>query len=71
MERKSPTKCLVPGCNSNDRGARGLCSGHYNTAMAYVKKGLTTWQKLEKNGKANAPKAKWGNTGASKKFFLS
>ena len=43
--------CLYPGCESTERGGRGLCAKHYVAARYLVKKGSVTWESLEKAGK--------------------
>jgi hypothetical protein len=40
------TKCLNPKCQSKAK-VRGLCPACYVRANEVVKKGLTTWKKLE------------------------
>lgn len=49
-------KCLYPDCHSKNNGkkkfVRGLCEYHYNEARKFINGGLTTWEKLEKEGKA-------------------
>jgi hypothetical protein len=40
------TKCLNPKCQSNAK-VRGLCPACYVRANEVIKKGLTTWKKLE------------------------
>lgn len=40
------TKCLNPKCTSKAK-VRGLCSSCYVRANEVIKKGLTTWKKLE------------------------
>ena len=68
---KKAMRCLFPKCKITERGGRGLCSSHYATAHMLVKKGLVTWEQLEKKGKADPPKRKWGNTSETTKYFLS
>jgi hypothetical protein len=48
--------CLVPGC-PRPEDLRGLCARCYTHASQLVRDGLTTWEKLEAEGKAR-PKAK-------------
>jgi hypothetical protein len=43
-------KCLNPKCQ-HEAKSRGLCSACYVRAHEVVKAGLTTWKKLEANGK--------------------
>ena len=47
-------KCLNPNCKRKAR-TRGLCGTCYVTAYNLVKKGRTTWAKLEASGKARPP----------------
>jgi len=44
-------KCLYPGCESAQK-VRGLCQTHYQYALRLVKRGKTTWEALEAEGKA-------------------
>jgi len=43
-------KCLNPKCQ-HEAKARGLCNVCYVRANEVVRAGLTTWKKLEANGK--------------------
>ncbi len=43
-------KCIYPGCE-RERVSRGLCNSHYNLATKLVKKGETSWEKMEAAGK--------------------
>lgn len=43
-------KCNVPECG-NLGTVRGLCQTHYNGAVRLIKKGLTSWERLEAEGK--------------------
>ena len=45
-------KCLYPCCTARFCSARGLCPDHYWMARDYIRKGKTTWKKLEAKGKA-------------------
>jgi len=45
-------KCLYPPCN-NPPKCRGLCDGHYNTALRLIKKGQVSWDQLVAAGRAN------------------
>ena len=49
-ESKRTEKCLYDKCQSKEH-SRGLCCKHYNRVMVFIKKGLTTWEELEKKGK--------------------
>ena len=44
-------KCIVNGCVYR-RNARGLCASCYGYANSMILKGLTTWEQLEREGKA-------------------
>lgn len=44
-------KCFYPGCKEF-KSAKGLCINHYNSALRLVKSGKTTWEELDKKGKA-------------------
>ena len=44
-------KCLNPECAS-DAKARGLCNACFGAAAYYIRKGVMTWEQLEKEGKA-------------------
>lgn len=59
-------KCLNPNCK---RAAltRGLCANCYQAAIRFIKTGVSTWAKLEKEGKAKPKKLKW----SSKHLWLS
>ncbi len=47
------TKCLNPICISGKNPAlRGLCTSCYSSASRLVRIKRTTWDELEKNGKA-------------------
>lgn len=48
---KRRARCIVPGCR-NHAHFRGLCSCCGSAAARLVSKGLTSWEKLEKQGKA-------------------
>jgi hypothetical protein len=43
-------KCLAPNCKSTKIRSQHLCSRHYQQAQRLVKKGVTTWEKLERKG---------------------
>lgn len=60
--------CKVPKCHNKPR-SRGLCTTHYLTARDLVQKGLTSWSKLVKDGKADEAFARPANT--AREFFLS
>lgn len=55
------TDCLTPECprkfggEQESKGGRGLCSHCHQAASNLVKKGVTTWEELEKLGLANPP----------------
>lgn len=51
------TKCLNPGCKRT-AATRGLCHSCYNAVAGYVRRGLTTWENLERQGKAKPPQGK-------------
>ena len=45
--------CIVDGCTRETRGgSRGMCINHYAVKQDLVKRGKTTWEELEKEGKA-------------------
>lgn len=46
-----PLKCLNPN-HDREAMARGLCRNCYSTAAALIRKGRTTWEELERAGKA-------------------
>lgn len=52
---KEQSKCLMPDCDRNGDGARGLCISCYNTSRRAVAKGETTWRKLERANLARKP----------------
>ena len=58
--------CLVPGCTA-DEFSRGLCVTHYQNARRLIKRGKTSWEKLESLGKSVGRKNK--ERGATA-FFL-
>lgn len=46
-------QCLVKGCDRDTYGgSRGLCTGHFSTMLIRIKKGVTTWDELERCGLA-------------------
>lgn len=62
-------KCLNPRCTSNKKAAnRGLCVNCYQSARRLVELKRTTWEELEKHGKAFASRR--GNKGRVE-WFLS
>ena len=65
---KNGTTCLYPDCNALPF-ARGLCGTHYQAAFRLVKAGDTTWEKLERQGKAEAPRVR-GKDLAKAAWFL-
>lgn len=47
-------ECLVAGCtNPIKTGRRGLCVPHYHVAAYRIRKGMTTWEELERLGLSN------------------
>ena len=48
-------KCLVPDCDANRNYGRGLCAKHYSALAQIIHRGLTTWDDLQKRGKALQP----------------
>lgn len=45
--------CLIPGCKRDlYGGGRGLCKNHLAAALTSVRRRRTTWEELEKNGRA-------------------
>lgn len=53
----APKTCLYPDCIRGP-ATRGLCPQHYTTARRLINEGLTSWEQLEKSGKANPSQAK-------------
>lgn len=49
--------CRKAGCIRLGNHARGLCEPCYKATQQYVKDGVTTWTKLERQGKVLQPKA--------------
>lgn len=47
--------CLRPGCGLPPLN-RGLCQACYQTVLLLVRRSLTTWEKLVKQGKALPPR---------------
>ena len=54
--------CLVPGCGREAK-IRGLCGRCGTAARAQIKKGKTTWAKLEELGLATPPRKSAFGTG--------
>jgi hypothetical protein len=49
--RSNRPACLHLGCQRDTYGgSRGLCLNHYAVKQALVKRGRTTWDKLESEG---------------------
>ena len=48
-------KCLFPRCKKKEN-SRGLCRGHYGAALRAVKAKVTTWKRLEREGKSKKAK---------------
>lgn len=67
----SPGRCVNPACKDEIR-CRGLCWRCYAVASRLVKDSLTTWQKLESEGKC-LPTLKPGHKASSaiKDWLLS
>jgi hypothetical protein len=42
---------MYPECGSGHVVAKGLCQKHYQVAFNLVKRGRTTWDELERQGK--------------------
>lgn len=51
---KQNVKCLNPHCQK-EAATRGLCIGCYNVARRLVKKGIVTWETLQKHGRVRKP----------------
>lgn len=47
----NPKTCLFPNCKSIGC-IRGLCHSHYTQASRYIRLKRTSWDQLEKDGKA-------------------
>ena len=54
-KKAAAEKCLRPGCEREAK-TRELCQSCYQGAHRLVKTGETTWEKLEKAGKARPKK---------------
>ena len=63
-------KCLYPMCVDREVRARGLCHNHYVAAGRLVKKGLTTWDDLERAGKCKNRQPHRRGPGEASKWFL-
>ncbi len=61
-------KCLIDECN-NVAKTRGLCLICYQAASAIIKRGNTTWKKLESVELANEAQHKSSGHGAFAKAF--
>ena len=69
QKRQSNTECLFLKCDTKPY-SRGLCGKHYRMAWRCVKNGETTWNSLEREGKAK--KAQKPNQGQpQKKWFTT
>lgn len=66
----SETKCLRSEC-TNKAATRGLCHSDYSTAHRLIKEGKTTWDELEKSGRALPSKRKGRPNGNTAKWFLN
>ena len=45
--------CIIEGCEKDTYGgSRRMCMSHYAVKQSLVKKSITTWEELEKEGKA-------------------
>ncbi len=51
-EEKPRPKCITPGCDHISH-YRGLCNGCYQSALAIINTGQTTWLELESLGLAD------------------
>lgn len=49
--------CRKPGCRREGNYCRGLCEACYRATWRYVSEGVTTWRKLEQQGKVDQPQA--------------
>ena len=65
----SAFRCLVPECDRTTPHSRGLCRLHYETASYLVKRGKTTWPRLEKEGKALAAYSQSSRSRDAEKFL--
>ncbi len=52
--------CITPGHEKRESKVRGLCYSCYAAAAKNVKRGLVTWEQLEKAGKCEVPCRKEG-----------
>lgn len=60
----SRQRCRRPHC-SRIATCRGLCQSDYQTAYQLVTAGVTTWEELERHGKADEPRR------SAKSWFLN
>ena len=51
---KAKVKCLNPRCQK-EAATRGLCPNCYGVARRLVKKGVVTWEMLQKHGRVQKP----------------
>ena len=40
--------CVLKGCERTGDGGRGLCPTHYSRGQRFIRRGLFTWEELEK-----------------------
>lgn len=50
-KKSDEVKCIVPDCDANRSYGRGLCVTHYGSIHHMIRRGITTWDDLEKRGK--------------------
>ncbi len=62
-------RCLVPHCKNKPK-SRGLCRRDYGIAFRMIRAGETTWEALEKAGRA-LQQSGIRNSAAAKRFFLA
>lgn len=60
-------QCVVPGCIAQRR-SRGLCDLCYKMAFRAIKEGITSWARLEAEGKCLRPLAIRGRPVGGRKF---
>ena len=51
MATKAKETCLIPGC-TREAGSHGQCKSCQNATRNLIKRGKTTWEKMEKKGYA-------------------
>ena len=59
MNEELKKYCLVPECKEEHPNRRGMCQRHYRMAAEDVRKGIITWELLERVGAALPAKTRW------------